>query len=191
MAEKDMIERCKVNDRDAWDTLIKLYWRDVYNLAFRMVFDVEEAKDITQEIFIKLVERIKTFDEKRGDFKPWLMSISRNYIVDCLRRRNKRKKSEVDVELKDFINAGYGKNEVLGPDEELRREEKKNFLRVCLNELKEEYKMLIVMRDIENLSYEEMSNSLKLPLGTVKSRLNRARIELAKLVLSRKRNIGE
>ncbi len=186
-----MIYRCKVNDKDAWNSLIKLYWRDVYNLVLRMVFDIEEAKDITQDIFIKLVDKIKTYDEKRGDFKTWLMSISRNYAIDYLRKNRSKSEKEVSGDLKDYINAVNIRNNSSNPYEEVSKEEKRIFLRSCLNELKEDYRKLIVMRDIENMTYEEMVESLKLPPGTVKSRLNRARIELARLVISKKNKIGE
>ncbi len=190
MDDMELIERCKCSDPDAWNVLVKKYWNDVYRIVYRLVFDKEIAKDITQEIFLKLMDNIKIFDVKRGNFRSWLNSISKNYTIDYL-RKNKMRLLQQKEDVSELCKWGVGSEVHEDPYLRLRRYEKKEFLRSCLMELKEDYRTVIVMRDIENLSYEEMVEVLGIPLGTLKSRLNRARIELAKIVLSRKKSIGE
>lgn len=170
-----LIERSKRGDRQAFEELVKLYETKVYNVAYRVMGNHADACDLAQEAFIKIYQALPGF---RGDasFNTWLYHITVNVCRDELRRRQRRQVVYIDE------TSGNGPsvletadNPVPTPEEELERSQTKELVQECLNQLSDDYRMILVMREMQDLSYDEIAKILDCSLGTVKSRLSRAR----------------
>lgn len=176
MNEKELIDRCKNDDIDAYEKLILQYEKKIYNICFYVLKNREDAFDITQEVALKIYKSIKTF---KGDCKlsTWIYRISHNACLDFLRRK-KDVVSYEDVIAADKFLEDNVENTIEN------REFKIEFKR-CVMSLSDDFKTVIILRDIEGLSYQEIAEILNLEIGTVKSRLNRARAALKKeLIIS-------
>lgn len=189
MGEKELLKKCRQGDRDAFNILVQTYQRQVINLAYGMLSDTEDATDAAQEVFIKVYRNIDRFEGK-SSLSTWIYRITSNVCKDFLRKRTRTiqsisiyESSEDDddrpMEIKDSSPT---------PQEHMEITETQREVRKALDELPEEYKLVIVMYDLEGLSYDEISNVLQCPVGTIKSRLNRARKALKKN-LSEKREL--
>jgi len=152
--------------------LIDKYSRTVYNLAFNFCGSSDDANDLTQDIFIKIYRNIDKFDEN-FNISSWILRISKNHCIDYWR---KNKKNNFRVELEDNLV-----RDDHSPEDELIKSADLDKLREKMLQLKPEVRALLILRDIQNHSYQEIADSLDVPLGTVKSKINRARIQLAKL----------
>jgi RNA polymerase sigma factor (sigma-70 family) len=177
------IQRAADGEEAAWDTIIRTYWRKVFNVAYRFVGTYEEAEDLTQEIFLKVFRSLNTFD-RRANFQTWLISVSRNYCID--RYRSGRRDREVFARE---VNAADVQAEAPGPSPHARVElqDRVALLREALQALSPPLRSAVLLRDIHELSYQEIAEKLGVAEGTVKSRINRGRAELARqIVLLRK-----
>lgn len=154
--------------------MIHSYSKAIYNIALNFIADRDEAADITQEIFVKVYNNIAKFKEE-GNFTSWLLMLSRNYCIDYWR---KHKKHMHKVEMDDTIHA-----DAPNPEEVQVKQSEIARLREKMLQLDPDLRLFLTMKDIEDLSYEEIADHLKVPIGTVKSRINRARIKLAQLVV--------
>jgi len=152
--------------------LIDRYSKTVYNLAFNFCGSSDDANDLTQDIFVKIYKNINKFDENLN-ISSWIMRISKNHCIDYWR---KNKKNNYRVELEDNLV-----KDEHSPEEELIKTGDIYKLREKMLQLKPDVRALLIMRDIQNHSYQEIADSLEIPLGTVKSKINRARIQLARL----------
>ena len=171
-----LIERCLAGDQQAWETIVKLYWRKVFNVAYKFVGRHDEAEDLTQDIFLKVFRSLATFD-RRANFQTWLISVSRNLCIDHYRSvRKERETIDRGVNADDLSPVSVEAS----PHVVLERVDLAQQLRVALAELPETLRAAVVMRDIQELSYQEIADRLALPEGTVKSRINRGRRELAR-----------
>ena len=176
------IDKLKAGDAQAFDTLVRRYSGDIYALLYRLTDDAEEAGDLTQETFLSALKAIKGF---RGDaeLKTWLFRIALNQSRNRFRWWNRRSRDKM-VSLDATI--GGSKMQVQdtlasdspGPEETAIRNERETALRNALSELPEIFRSVVVMCDIEGLTYEEIALALELNLGTVKSRIARGRCEL-------------
>lgn len=176
----DIIRNIKAGNTEAWNMLIERYSKKVYNLALNFAGNRDDASDITQDIFIKVYNNIDKFQED-GSFNAWILKLSKNYCIDYWRKsKNYRQKLELDESL--YVESVH--DEVYSPEDTLIKKNDVNFLRKKLQELSPDLRSLIIMRDIEDFSYQEISENLGIPLGTTKSRINRARLKLAKIVLN-------
>jgi RNA polymerase sigma-70 factor (ECF subfamily) len=171
-----LIERCRANDDTAWRFLVAKYSSMVYTVAYRFTGNRQSSEDLTQEIFMRLYTAIKNFDTGK-DFKFWLLRVAKNRCIDDYR---KRRAQRPDVSL-DAENAPPVPVHST-PFTDYARKEKSELLRLALERLPEDMKVAVVLRDIEGASYEEISRMLGVALGTVKSRINRGRIELARML---------
>lgn len=174
MTEEEIIELCKQGDREAFNRLMEIYQNRVFNIAYGMLSDYEDAKDASQEIFIRVFRSIGLF-KGQSSFTTWLYVICRNICNDHLR---KRRKQGVNVSIYDDGEDGGAteiKSEEPTPEEHVELSERQAAVRDAIDELKREYREVIIYSDIEQLSYDEVAKILKCPVGTVKSRLNRAR----------------
>lgn len=166
MEERKLIERCRKNDRDAFETLILSYEKKIYNLCFYMVKNKEDAFDLTQEVAIKIYRSISKF---KGDskFSTWVYRITYNTCLDFI----KRKKDELpyDDMIVNESNINYKMDNVI------ESKETKTIIKKCIMQLSNDYRTVIILRDISGLSYKEISDILQIEIGTVKSRINRAR----------------
>ncbi len=171
-----LIERCLVGDQQAWDQIVKQHWRKVFNLAYKFVGRHDEAEDLTQDIFVKIFKALRTFD-RRANFQTWLISISRNLCIDHYRSiRKERQTMARDVDASELSPITPER----GPLAQLEQLDLKDLIRRALAELPESLRTAVVLRDLQEFSYQEIADQLKLPEGTVKSRINRGRLELAR-----------
>lgn len=166
MEERKLIERCRENDRDAFETLILSYEKKIYNLCFYMVKNKEDAFDLTQEAAIKIYKSISKF-KGESKFSTWVYRITYNTCLDFI----KRKKDELpyDDMIINESNINYKMDNVI------ESKETKMLIRKCIMQLSNDYRTVIILRDISGLSYKEISDILQIEVGTVKSRINRAR----------------
>ena len=177
-SDSDRVQRCLDGDAAAWDALVRTYWKRVFNIAYRFVAQYDEAEDLTQDVFVKLFRALPTYD-RRAQFDTWLTRVSRNLCIDHYRRR-RREEEKVTGEIDpDAIPM----DELLSrPDATLEHRDEIAMVRRALAELPPRYREAVALRDIHELSYEDIALRLGLPEGTVKSRINRGRKELARLL---------
>jgi RNA polymerase sigma-70 factor (ECF subfamily) len=171
-----LIERCLKGDQVAWDQIVRMHWRKVFNLAYKFVGRHDEAEDLTQDIFLKIFKALHTFD-RRANFQTWLISISRNLCIDHYRSvRKERETMAREVDSADLMPVSRER----GPHAELEQLDLRLLIRQALAELPPALKEAVVLRDLQEFSYQEIADKLGLPEGTVKSRINRGRLELAR-----------
>ena len=171
-----LIERCLGGDQAAWEQIVRQHWRKVFNLAYKFVGRHDEAEDLTQDIFLKIFKALKTFD-RRANFQTWLISISRNLCIDHYRSvRKERETMARDVDASELVPVSRER----GPHGELEQVDLKHLIRIALAELPPTLRQAVVLRDLQEFSYQEIADQLGLPEGTVKSRINRGRLELAR-----------
>jgi len=173
-----LIERCLKGDQRAWDEIVRLYWRKVFNVAYKFVGRQDEAEDLAQDIFLKLFKSLKTFD-RRANFSTWLISVSRNLCIDHYRSMRR----EHDVVTHDVDVVSLARPSALdSPQVALERRDRVALLRAALDKLAPSLRTAVMLRDIQELSYQEIAEKLGVPEGTVKSRINRGRTELARQI---------
>lgn len=174
--EEELIARSKKGDLEAFEELVVKYERRVYAIAYRFMGNGEDANDLTQEAFLKAFQSIKGFRQE-ASFSTWICRIVSNVCRDELRKMKKVSHTSLDEEiwLEEGAVAKQLKDEGPTPDQEYENKEFKEYLQRLINMLSPEYRMVIILRDIKGYSYEEIAQMLDCSLGTVKSRLNRAR----------------
>ena len=184
LQEKDLIRKAKQGDMLAFEELILKHEKIVYNLALRMMNHSEDAMDISQEVFLKAYRSLSNFDE-RSAFSTWIYRITHNTCIDEIRKRKGKQtySLEEDLESEDGSMQRQVADDGDTPEESLMRKEQKSEILRALDTLSEEHKAAIILRDVKGLSYEEIAEILELSLGTVKSRINRARNQLKTEIL--------
>lgn len=173
-----LIERCLAGDQDAWADIVRMHWRKVFNLAYKFVGRHDEAEELTQDIFLRIFKALHTFD-RRANFQTWLISISRNLCIDHYRSKRKERETmarDVDASTLTPISRETG------PDRRLEQLDVRELVRHALAGLAPTLREAVVLRDLQDFSYLEIAERLGLPEGTVKSRINRGRLELARQV---------
>ena len=171
-----LIARCLSGDQAAWDAIVRQNWRKVFNVAYKFVGKHEEAEDLTQDIFLKIFKALATFD-RRANFQTWIVSISRNLCIDHYRSvRKERMTIAREVDTNDLQPASTDRT----PYAAAEHQDLRVMLRQALQTLPETLRTAVVLRDLQELSYQEIADKLQLPEGTVKSRINRGRLELAR-----------
>ena len=170
-----LIEQCLKGDQAAWETVVRQNWRKVFNVAYKFVGKHDEAEDLTQDIFLKIFRALATFD-RRANFQTWIVSISRNLCIDHYRSvRKERQTIAREVDAGDLQPASPER----GPYQAAEHQDLRALLRQALQTLPATLRTAVILRDLQELSYQEIADQLRLPEGTVKSRINRGRIELA------------
>lgn len=173
-----LIERCLAGDQQAWETIVRQHWRKVFNVAFKFTGRHDEAEDLTQDIFLKIFRSLNTFD-RRANFQTWLISVSRNLCIDYY-RSVRREKEAIDPAVDPQQVVVHSRE--TGPQARLERRDLAAVLRDALRTLPRPLRTAVIMRDIQDLAYQEIADRLGLPEGTVKSRINRGRKELARRI---------
>jgi len=171
-----IVERCRAGDDQAWEQLVDSTANDIFRMAVSFTRHRGEAEDLTQEVFLKLWQNLHRY-LPGSSFRAWAYRVARNLFVDAYRRsREQRKATWVDPEFLESLPGGED------PHTRAVRHQRLELARAALERLPEELSQLIMLRDFADWSYEELAEELELPIGTVKSRLNRARRELAATV---------
>jgi RNA polymerase sigma-70 factor, ECF subfamily len=177
-SDAELIERCLRKDNSAWDAIIARFRRKVFHIAYKFTGKHDEAEDLSQEIFLKVFKSLDKFN-RDADFSTWLSSVARNYCIDRYRAGKREREVLVeDLVAFDLAPASFG-----NPHRALEDRDRRSFLRKGLELLPEKLREAVVLRDLQGMSYQEMAERLRLPEGTVKSRINRGREELARLLL--------
>ncbi len=168
-AVEALIQRCLKGDQLAWEQIVRQYWRKVFNVAYKFVGKHDEAEDLTQDIFLKIFKSLNTFD-RRANFQTWLISISRNLCIDHYRSvRKERETIDRDVDANELSPLSHDP----GPVAALEQQDRVQLLKQAMAALPDTLRTAVLMRDIQEMSYQEIADKLRLPEGTVKSRINR------------------
>ena len=177
-APDELIERCLKGDQLAWEAIVRQHWRKVFNVAYKFVAKHDEAEDLTQEIFLKVFKSLDTFD-RRANFQTWLISVSRNLCIDHYRSvRKERETINRDVDASTLAPISRDRSAYA----QLELRDRVQLLRAALDMLPPTLRTAVLMRDIQELTYQEIADRLNVPEGTVKSRINRGRTELARQI---------
>jgi len=180
MAEQEeLVQQAKAGELNSFNRLVEKYQGQVYNLSWRMLGNAQDAEDATQETFVLAWQSLPRF--KGGDFKTWLLRIASNVCIDRLRANRRHQTVPLDELLKDPMVS-----QLESPEEGVLREELAELLNRCLLALPEKQRLVVILADVQGLSYEEIAQITGTSLGTVKSRLNRGRMNLRSLLLRQK-----
>ena len=179
---KEVIEGCKAGDREAFEKIVLFYQKRVFNYAYRMVGNMEEAKELAQEVFVSVFESIKSLRDD-AKFEGWLKQITVNHCRNrwkYLKRRHYFNTDSMDdpIETEDGEVTKSFADPSDTPDTAYEKKMVQEWIQKGLLRLKEDQRELIVLRHLQELSYDEMGKCLNLPEGTVKSKLHRARMDL-------------
>ncbi len=183
--DADLLSRCRAGDEAAWHELVASYTRKVFGLAYRFTGRVDEAEDLTQEVFVKVYQTLDRYRERDGSFGGWLMAVARNHAIDHYRRRKQeRARRSEDADVLERM-AAPGEHPVAG----LERQERASLVHRALRALPPELRLPLILCDLQGMAYDDIAAELQVPLGTVKSRINRARLELAKRLTGRRHEL--
>lgn len=179
-AESELVARCLNGDESAWEDLVRTYTRRVYSICYRFTGRESEAQDLTQEVFLKVFRNVRSFRAGEGSFGVWLARLTRNLLIDHY-RRSKMERATASIEdqlpVLEERAAIEGRTEAV-----LAGREASEALQKALARLSPELRETVILRDIEGMEYREIAQVLGVPEGTVKSRLNRGRSELARVL---------
>ncbi len=174
--DEDLIERFQRGDLYAFDLIVKRYKDQLLNFIYRFVGSQEEAEDIVQETFLRVYRKRKAY-KRIAKFSTWIYTIAGNLARTELRRRKRRRLfsvTDMGFEDRDYEISDDG----LSPEREAHGVMQEEIIQKEIEKLSPKFREVIILRDIQELSYEEISKIIKVPIGTVKSRVNRARLRL-------------
>jgi RNA polymerase sigma-70 factor (ECF subfamily) len=181
-----IVRRCMDGDSGAWAEMVRTHQRRVYGLCYRFTGNAADAEDLTQDVFLKIYSNLGSFDAARGSLPVWIVTMTRNLLVDNFRRtRNQRATNSLDdgwdqtEELKpaDRLMASGP-----SPHESAASKELAKMVQGALARVSVELREAVILRDLQDLDYKEIAQVLGIPEGTVKSRISRGRAELARLL---------
>jgi RNA polymerase sigma factor (sigma-70 family) len=188
-ADLKLIRRCKLGEEAAFQAVLDRYRGAIYNLCWRMTRNDEDARDLAQEVFIKVFTLLDRYDEQYA-FSSWLFRIATNHCIDHLRRQRLRMLSlERDGGTEDDEAEMQIPADGPEPDVVLQRREALDKLEEVIADLPPHYRVITLLRHDQQLSYEEIAETLQLPLGTVKARIHRARNMIQQMLAARKYEI--
>lgn len=184
-----LIKRCIGGDAAAWEEIVRSHNRRIYNICYRFTGSQDDAEDLTQEVFIRIYRTLTSYDLERGAFTTWVTTMTRNLLVDHFRKS----KQDRMTDSMDAAPSGEEDAPTLGeqirdekpaPDASVETKETQLMVQQALQKLSPELREAVILRDLQDMDYRDIAAALKVPEGTVKSRINRGRTELAR-VLSR------
>ncbi|MCI8403549.1 MAG: sigma-70 family RNA polymerase sigma factor [Clostridia bacterium] len=185
LTENELIKKCKKGDREAFNRLFEIYQSQVVNIAYGMLSDREDAYDASQEVFVRVYKNIGSFKEE-ASFNTWLYRIIANVCSDILRKRQKNSKVISISNMSDEENDMELPDDAPTPEENMELTERQRIVKNAISQLRDEYRIVITMCDIEDMSYDAIADMLGVPKGTVKSRINRARNALKKILIEKR-----
>src|SRR5208283_1530952 len=182
-----LVRRCIGGDAAAWEEIVQRYHRRIYNVCYRFAGDAENAQDLTQEVFIKMYRTLNTYDSGKGAFMTWVTTITRNLLVDHFRKtKGDRLTDSIDQPVSEHEDAQPLSAQIadpaLPPDAAVQSRETREMVHLALQKLSPELREAVILRDLQDMDYREIASALRVPEGTVKSRINRGRAELARLL---------
>ena len=182
-----LVRRCISGDAAAWEEIVQRYNRRIYNICYRFAGSADDAQDLTQEVFIKMYRTLNSYDVGRGAFMTWVTTVTRNLLVDHFRKtKQDRLTDSLDTtssEHEDVMPLGEQiPDRGPAPDSKVQSREAREVIHEALQKLSPELREAVILRDLQDMDYREIATVLKVPEGTVKSRINRGRAELARLL---------
>jgi RNA polymerase sigma-70 factor (ECF subfamily) len=182
-----LVRRCVAGDAVAWDEIVQRYHRRIYNICYRFAGSPDDAQDLTQEVFIRMYRTLNSYDVGRGAFMTWVTTLTRNLLVDHFRKtKHDRLTDSLDATASDHPDAiplsERIPDEGPPPDSGVQSRETYDAVHQALQKLSPELREAVILRDLQDMDYREIATVLKVPEGTVKSRINRGRAELARLL---------
>jgi RNA polymerase sigma-70 factor (ECF subfamily) len=179
-ADQPIIERCLAGEEAAWEELVRVHTRRVYAICFRFTGSDHKAQDLTQEVFLRVFRSLKNFRAGEGSFGVWLGRLARNLLIDDYRKNKLDRASDsLEDRLPTIENTTAASARADGM---LAGREASEMLQAALQKLSPELRETVILRDLEELEYREIAQVLEIPEGTVKSRLNRGRADLARIL---------
>ena len=174
-------------DAGAWQQLVRLQHRRIYGICYRFTGSQTDAEDLTQDVFIKLYRSLSSFDPAKGAFQTWIVTLTRNLLVDHFRRtRQDRATDSLDVSLGEESEGPTRADQLAdtrsGQFESAVQQQMRGRIQNALKQISPELREAVILRDLEDLDYKEIAQVLRVPEGTVKSRISRGRAELARIL---------
>jgi RNA polymerase sigma-70 factor (ECF subfamily) len=182
-----LVRRCIAGDAVAWEEIVQRYHRRIYNICYRFAGSGDDAQDLTQEVFIRMYRTLNSYDVGRGAFMTWVTTLTRNLLVDHFRKtKHDRLTDSLDTTASDNPDAMTLSDRIPdegpAPDSGVQSRETRDAVHQALQKLSPELREAVILRDLQDMDYREIATILKVPEGTVKSRINRGRAELARLL---------
>ena len=179
-ADIQLVERCLSGEQAAWEDLVKIHTRRVYSICYRFTGSDVEAQDLTQEAFLRIFRSLKSFRVGEGTFTVWMTRLTRNILIDHYRRSKLQRASS---SIEDQLSVLEEKLSMTSrTDRLLAGREASEALQKALQKLSPELRETVILRDLQEMDYRDIAETLDVPEGTVKSRLNRGRAELARVL---------
>lgn len=180
MEDAELVRRCRAGDNAAWESIVRSQTRRLYNLCYRFTGQRQEAEDLTQEVFLRVFRTLDSYDPGQGALAVWMHRVARNLLIDHYRATRKQR---LAVSLEDELPRLEEKASAAPPpDRAVALRELSATLQQALVRLSPELREAVILRDLQELDYREISRVLDIPEGTVKSRINRGRAELGKIL---------
>ena len=182
-----VIKRCLAGDSAAWEEIVRSHNRRIYNICYRFTNNPDDAEDLTQEVFIKIYRTLSSYNLDKGAFTTWLTAITRNLLVDHFRKT----KQERLTDSMDASTSPEDDSQTLGeqiadqkatPDQVVSTKETQRVVQEALQRLSPDLREALILRDLQDMDYKEIAVALRVPEGTVKSRINRGRTELGRIL---------
>jgi RNA polymerase sigma-70 factor (ECF subfamily) len=190
-----LVRKCLAGDAAAWEGIVRLHQRRIFNLCYRFTNSPDDAQDLTQDVFIRVYRTLGSYDVDKGAFTTWLTTLTRNLLVDHFRRsRQDRVTDSIDAGLREEEDSlsisDRLEDRKPSPDDHLASKETQKMVQGALARLSPDLREAVILRDIQDMDYREIATTLRVPEGTVKSRINRGRMELARLLSRNKRQVS-
>ena len=191
-----LVHRCLHGDSAAWTELVRAHHGRVFSLCYRFTGSSHDAEDLTQEVFVKVWGNLRSFDAGRGSFPTWLTTMTRNLLVDHFRRtKGQRVTDSIDAAWPaddgDGLTLGDSLKETRrGPFDHAVSRELARAVQRALTKVSPELREAVILRDLQDMDYKEIAEVLRVPEGTVKSRISRGRAELARLLATRREEVS-
>jgi RNA polymerase sigma-70 factor (ECF subfamily) len=178
--EAQLVQQCLQGDGSAWEELVRQHSRRVFNICYRFTGNRTEAEDLSQDVFLRIYKTLGSYRSAYGGFATWMTSVTRNLLIDHYRRT---KRDRITDSLDDAMPVVENKqSSARRPDEQALLGELSSQVQSALTRLSPELREAVILRDLQQLDYSEIQTVLAVPEGTVKSRINRGRIELARIL---------
>ena len=178
--DAQLVQQCLRGEGPAWEELVRRHTRRVYGLCYRFTGNSAEAEDLTQEVFLRIYRKLQSYRAAFGGFPTWLTSVTRNLLVDNYRRTRRDRMTDSIEDAMPKLEEKHSATRT--PDRLVQAAELSEQLQRGLARLSPELREAVILRDLQQLEYNEIQTVLEVPPGTVKSRINRGRIELARIL---------